>query len=61
MATHEIDARLYISAMIMLAVLLTNIGLFSTDNCKKINRLCEGQSSKRKRKYLKEEKDPFEE
>lgn len=53
------DVRLYVSSMIMLAVLLTNIGLFSSANCKNIYRLWAGGKERNKRRSLKEEKEHF--
>jgi hypothetical protein len=50
MAVEAIDLRLYISVFIMTAVLLTNIGLISEHNFKKIQKLLSLKKTRRSKK-----------
>lgn len=54
MVITELDAKLYISVMIMLAVLIVNIGLISWDNLKLLRKLNTWGKDKRNKSKFKE-------
>ena len=43
------EIRLYISVMVMIAVLMVNTGLISESNCQKVQRLLGGQKGRKKK------------